>query len=205
MRRMMAWSGIGLAVALGLPWVVVAQEGAAPKSGDSPKGAATYTVDNVHSCVVFRIKHLDISWFYGRFNEVSGTFTWDDAEPKNNKLAIDVKTASIDTNNTGRDEHLRKPDYFDAEKFPTIAFKGEHFKKTGENTFEVAGELTLHGVTKPLTVTLERTGSGRDPWGKTRVGFETTFTIKRSDFEVGDQRGLSDEVRLTVSIDGVQS
>lgn len=203
MRRIIAWGGIGLAVALGLPWVVVAQEGAAPKNGDSPK-AATYAVDNVHSCVWFRIKHLDISWFYGRFNEVSGTYTFDDADPGNNKLAIDVKTASVDTNNADRDEHLRKPDYFDAEKFPTISFKSERFKKTGANTFEVAGELTLHGVTKPLTVTLERTGAGRDPWGKLRAGFETTFTVKRSDFEVGDQRGLSDEVRLTVSIEGVQ-
>lgn len=167
--------------------------------------ADTYKADAVHSAVIFRIKHLNVSYCYGRFNDVAGSFSFDDAKPESSALEFTVKTESIDTADKKRDDHLRSAEFFDAAKHPTITFKSKSVKKLGENEFEVAGELTLRGVTKPLTVKVERTGSGADPWGGQRAGFETTFTIKRSDFEVNALKGgLGDDVRLIVSVEGVK-
>ncbi|MGE0481898.1 MAG: YceI family protein [Phycisphaerae bacterium] len=167
--------------------------------------ADNYKADAVHSAVIFRIKHLNVSYSYGRFNDVAGSFSFDDAKPENSALEFTVKTASIDTHDKKRDDHLRSAEFFDAEKHPAITFKSKAVKKLGESEFEVAGDLTLRGVTKPLTVKVERTGAGPDPWGGQRSGFETTFTIKRGDFEMNALKGgLGDDVRLIVSIEGVK-
>lgn len=167
--------------------------------------AEEYKVDTVHSMVVFRVKHMNISYTYGRFNDITGLVKWDDAKPAESSLKFDVKVASVDTNDEKRDTHLRNADFFDAEKHPTISFVSKSIKKTDNDKYEVAGELTLHGVTKPLTVTLEKTGMGADPWGGHRIGFETIFTIKRSEFGMDKMmNGVGDDVRLMVSIEGVR-
>jgi polyisoprenoid-binding protein YceI len=189
----------GVMVALGL-FLSDPQAG-----GEGASTAETYKVDPVHSTVLFRIKHLNLSYVHGRFNDVAGTFSFDDEDPSAGSLDIEVPVAKIDTNNAERDKHLKSPDFFDAERFPLITFKSRSVKKVGEQTYEVGGELALHGVTKPLTVKLERIGSGKDPWGGYRTGFETTFTIKRSDFGMTNVIGpVGDEVRLTVAIEGVR-
>lgn len=167
--------------------------------------AEEYKVDTVHSAVFFRVKHMNVSYTYGRFNEITGLVKWDDAKPGDSSLKFDVKTASVDTNDEKRDAHLRNADFFDADKYPTISFVSKSVKKTDDDKYEVAGELTLHGVTKPLTVTLEKTGMGADPWGGHRIGFETVFTIKRSEFGMDKMmNGVGDDVRLMVSIEGVR-
>ena len=127
--------------------------------------AETYEIDPVHSAAVFRIKHLGIAYVYGRFNDLSGTLKIDDKSPDSNLVDIHVKTKNVDTFNIERDNHLRSPDFFDAKKFPVISFKSKSFRKVSQNIYEVAGELTLHGVTRPLTVDVQQTGADKDPWG----------------------------------------
>jgi polyisoprenoid-binding protein YceI len=119
---------------------------------------------------------------------------------------MEVKIDSIDTANGDRDKHLKGPDFFNAKEFPTMAFKAKSMKAADEKTYEVTGDLTIHGVTKEVTVKLERLGTGKDPRsGKPRTGWETTFRINRSDF--GMKFGIpaiGDEVLITVAVEGVQ-
>jgi polyisoprenoid-binding protein YceI len=168
-------------------------------------GPQTYQVDPVHSSTWFRIRHMDVADFYGRFNEIQGTLVLDDANPAACALEAQIKVDSVDTHNADRDKHLKSADFFDAQEFPLITFKSTGpFRKTGADTHEVQGDLTLHGVTRPLTLELTRTGVGPGMKGETRAGFETTFAIKRSDFAVGKPAGLGDDVRLTISVETVR-
>ena len=196
----------GLVVAVGLPLIVLAQKPETKGEPAKSEGKAeTYKVDPIHSSNWFRIKHLNVTYFYGRFNEIEGTYTLDDANPAGSAIDIQIKTESIDTNNDGRDKHLKSPEFFDAEKYPEITFKSSSVKKTSDKEYEAKGDLTLHGVTKPLTVKIERTGAGPGMKGEYRSGFETSFEIKRSDFGMTTMVGpLSDEVRLTISVEGIR-
>jgi polyisoprenoid-binding protein YceI len=165
----------------------------------------TYQVDPVHSAAVFRIKHLGIAYLYGRFNDLSGTLKIDDKTPANSAVEVYAKTKNIDTFNSERDNHLRSPDFFDAKKFDIISFKSKSFTKVSKDMYEVTGDLALHGVTRPLTVKVQRTGSGKDPWGGFRIGYETTFSIRRSDFGMNFMmKGVGDEVRIILSIEGIR-
>ena len=165
--------------------------------------ADAYKVDAVHSSVVFRVKHMNTSYAYGRFNGISGGFALNAAEPSSSVLDIAVATDSIDTANAGRDTHLKGPDFFNAKQFPTITFKGTSFKKTGDATYEVAGDLTLHGVTKPVTATVESTGQGKGLRGGEIAGIEAVFTIKRTDFGMKNLVGpVGDDVKITVALEG---
>jgi polyisoprenoid-binding protein YceI len=203
---------VGAVLAAGLPLVVWAQQTPPKDAGAKPEARApaqakaqTYKIDPVHSSVVFRIKHLDITYFYGRFNEVGGTVVLNEADPAACAIEAEVKVESLDTHNADRDKHLKSPAFFDVEKNPLIAFKSTGFKKTGEQTYEVQGNLTLHGVTKPLTVKLERTGAGPGMKGEFRAGFETEFTVKRTEFGMTSLVGpVGDEVRLTVSLETIR-
>ncbi|HEV7301173.1 MAG TPA: YceI family protein [Tepidisphaeraceae bacterium] len=165
--------------------------------------AKTFTVDPVHSNLVFKVQHLGVSNNWGRVNDPTGSFTiGDDGLPSFN---IEAKTAAIDTANAQRDDHLRGPDWFDAKQFPTMSFKSTSAKKIDDNTFEVVGDFTLKGVTKPITVELKKVGEGKDPWGKYRAGYETSFTIKRSDYGVAAMPGgIGEDVTIWVNIEGVQ-
>lgn len=164
-----------------------------------------FKVDPVHTCVWFKINHLGIANFYGRFNEIAGRFVLDAGDAENCEIEVTVPTASVDTNNAERDKHLRAPDYFDADKYPQITFESRKFTKVSDDTYLVVGDLTLHGVTKTITIKLTKTGAGKDPWGNHRVGLETTFTIKRSEYGMTVVPGmLGDEVALTISIEGIR-
>ena len=167
--------------------------------------AETYKVDPVHSAISFKIKHLGIAYVRGRFNNASGTIIFDDKMPGKSSVEISVKVDDIDTVNAKRDKDLKSYNFFDAEKYPLISFQSETFKKTGEGTYEVSGRLSFHGVTRPFTVKVEHIGSGKDPWGGYRAGFETSFKVKRSDFGMTHMLGgVGDEVRLTVNIEGIR-
>ncbi len=209
MRHVGIWSGVGLVLLAGVA-VAAAQDkpraDAPPETPPAPPSASgTYRLDPVHSSNVFRIKHLNVANFYGRFNEMSGTFTLDDAAPENSRFEVTIKTASVDTNHPDRDKHVRSAEFFDVEKYPEMTFRSKAVKSAGENLLDVSGELTFRGVTRPLDVRIERTGSGPGLRGEFRAGFETTFTIKRSDFGMTALlTGLSDEVRITVSVEGVR-
>jgi polyisoprenoid-binding protein YceI len=169
------------------------------------RAADTFAVDPVHSSVVFRIKHLNLVHISGRFSQFSGTFAFDDKNPANCKLEMEVKIDSIDTANADRDKHLKADDYFDAAKFPTMTFKATSMKPSDETHYDVTGDLTIHGVTKPVTVKLERLGTIKDPrTGKPRTGWETSFTIQRSDFGMRTAiPAIADKVRISLAVEGV--
>ena len=113
--------------------------------------------------MVFRVKHLNIGHIYGRFNQYSGSFAFDDKNPADCKLEMEVKIDSIDSANGDRDKHLKGPDFFSAKEFPTMSFKATGMKASDEKNYEVTGDLTIHGVTKQVTVKLERIGTGQGP------------------------------------------
>lgn len=171
--------------------------------------AADYVVDTegAHAFIQFRVKHLGYSWLYGRFNDFSGTFTFDEKDPSKNKIAMEVDVTSLDSNHARRDKHLRSDDFLNAKKFPKAEFTSTEYKKTGDDTAELTGDLTLHGVTKPITVEVEHIGGGKDPWGGYRNGFEGRATIKPADWGIKmvDKLGPeAEEVELFLSIEGVR-
>lgn len=164
-----------------------------------PASAADYNVDPAHTSVVFRIEHFGIAHVYGRFNDINGTFNLD----KN--IAFEIKTASIDTNNQKRDDHLRSPDFFNAKQFPVITFKSIKISKKDANTYRLQGEISIHGVTKKIEVLLEKSGEGKDPWGNFRQGLEASFTLKRSDFGMTFMAdGIGDEVEIFFAVEGIK-
>lgn len=167
--------------------------------------AQTYKVDPVHSSVLFRVKHFDTGYFYGRFNAISGTIVFDKQNPSRSSVSLEVRAESVDTNDPKRDGHLKSPDFFNVRQFPVITFKSTSVKPLKANVWEVRGNFTLLGVTRPLTVQVTLTGEGKDPFGNYRVGFETTFDIKRSNFGMKYMLGpLSDEVRIILSVEGIR-
>ncbi len=192
-RGLLTWSVLSLGLSLSAGFSTV-------------RAADTFTVDPVHSSLIFRVKHFNVGHIYGRFNQYSGSFAFDERNPADCKLDIEVRIDSIDTANADRDKHLKGPDFFNAKEFPAMTFKATRMKAADEKTYDVTGDLTIHGVTKPVTVKLERLGTAKDPRsGKPRTGWETTFSINRSDF--GMKYGvpaIGDEVRITVAIEGIQ-
>jgi polyisoprenoid-binding protein YceI len=167
--------------------------------------ADSYKADPAHSSVVFRVKHMQTSYAWGRFNEISGSFAIDDAEPTQSRFEFEVKSASVDTANTRRDQHLKSPDFLSAVQYPTISFKSKSVSSVGKETFEVSGDLTLHGVTRPVTLKLTRTGTGQGPTGQPIAGIETGFFVKRSEFGMNKMVGpVADEIWVNVSVEGIK-
>lgn len=162
----------------------------------------TYKVDPVHSSVIFRIGHANIGVVYGRINDAAGSFSID-ADPAKNTFELELQVAKIDTNQPKREEHLRSPDFFNAKQYPTITFKSTSVKKGEGKMLEVSGDLTVHGVTKSITIPVEIIGEG-DFAGTHRVGLEAIFTIKRSDFDMKGVPMVGDDVRLMVALEGAK-
>ncbi|MGD8211360.1 MAG: YceI family protein [Desulfobacterales bacterium] len=169
------------------------------------QAAETYKLDPMHTSIVFRVKHLGVAYVYGRFNGPSGTFVFDETSPSKSAIEMQAETNNIDTAVEKRDTHLKSPDFFNTGEYPTVSFKSKSVKKLNEAVYEVSGDLTLLGKTRPITVEVNATGAGKDPWGNFRRGFETSFSIKRSDFGMTFMLGgVSDEVNLTVSVEGIR-
>ncbi|HEY2840603.1 MAG TPA: YceI family protein [Pirellulales bacterium] len=162
----------------------------------------TYTVDPVHSSISFMISHAGISNIHGRFNDFSGKITIDSADPTKSNFAVTIPIDSIDTNNVKRDEHLRAPDYFNSKQFPTMMFQSTKVKATDEG-FDVTGDLTLHGVTKPVSIKLKGGHKVVEfPKGTKRIGVVSTFSIKRSDYGVSTEpSALGDEIPISIGIE----
>jgi len=167
--------------------------------------AETYKLDPGHTSIVFRAKHLGIAYVFGRFNGPTGSFVFDESSPSKSAIEMQAETKNVDTALEKRDNDLRSPDFFNAGKYPLVSFKSKSVKKLSEAAYEVSGDLTLLAKTRPITVKVHATGAGKDPWGNFRMGFETSFSIKRSDFGMDFMMGgVSDEVNLTVSVEGIR-
>ena len=177
-------------------------------SGDSWK------VDTVHSCALFRVRHMGAGYFWGRFNDVTGAIDFNPATPDELGMDISIDVGSVDSGHPGLDKHLKSPDFFDAKEFPSIVFKSESvvLKPTNKradspvHAWDVTGKLSMSGVTKEVTAEVVFWGAA-DLGRGTRAGFETTFTIKRSDFGVTygvDQGSLGDMVNVTAAFEVIK-
>ena len=169
--------------------------------------ASTYEIDTAHSMIIFRAKHKGISYNYGRFNEFTGKIMVDETDISKSTVEFKIKTASVDTANKKRDQHLKSPDFFSAKQFPVITFKSTkvNMKDVAEDMLEVTGDLELLGVKKSITVDVAITGKGKGQQGESLIGFESVFTIKRSEFGMTYGAGaVSDHIRLIVTIEAMQ-
>ncbi|WP_194205725.1 YceI family protein [Superficieibacter sp. 1612_C1] len=168
--------------------------------------AADYKIDKEgqHAFVNFRIQHLGYSWLYGTFRDFDGTFTFDEKNPSADKVNVTLNTNSVDTNHAERDKHLRSADFLNAAKFPQATFKSTAVKADGD-ALDVTGDLTLNGVTKPVTLKAKMIGQGDDPWGGKRAGFEAAGKISLKEFNIKTDLGpASQDVELIISVEGVQ-
>lgn len=167
----------------------------------------TYKIDAAHTSVVFKINHLGFSNVWGQIPGATGTFTINEAKPEKSTLEVSLDADKVNTHEPKRDKHLKSPDFFNSKQFPKIIFKSKSVKKLDANKYEISGELTMHGATKPLTIVFQRARTGQDPWGNTRTGGETSFKIKRSDFGMNFMIGenqVGDEVEMFVSLEGIR-
>lgn len=168
-------------------------------------GTNKYVIDTkgAHAFVQFRVKHLGVSWLYGRFNDFSGEFTYDSAKPEKSSVNVSLDVASLETDHAERNKHLRSSDFLDVEKYPSASFASTSFTSTGENTYELKGKLTLFKTAKDITVNVVKVGEGADPWGGYRVGFEGKVNISPKDFGV-DMSPMVETVELTLSVEGIR-
>ncbi|WP_408022357.1 YceI family protein [Spiribacter insolitus] len=169
--------------------------------------AADYVIDTdgAHASIQFRISHLGYSWLKGRFNDFSGEFQYDAANPGDSEIVVNIDTASIDSNHAERDKHLRSADFLDVEQYPEASFVSTDYVPNGDGTATLEGEFTLHGVTRPISIDVEKIGEGEDPWGGYRVGFsgETEFAL--ADYGIDYNLGpASETVYLELEVEGIR-
>ena len=171
----------------------------------------TYTVDPAHSEVSFQIRHL-VTQVRGKFDDFKGTVQLDPAKMESSAVEFNIKAATIDTGVADRDKHLRSADFFDVEKFPELTFKSKSIKATGKDQYAVTGTLTIHGVSKEVTLPVTFGGTIKDPWGNQRAGFSTETTLNRKDYGIVwnkalDNGGalLGDDVKVAISLEAVKA
>ncbi len=189
---------LAVALALGAALLV-----AFVRVGPAVAAPSTYEIDPAHSTAMFKVKHMDVSHVYGRFDDFSGRYLLDADAPDASSVELTIQTASVDTNNEKRDQHLRSADFFDVEQYPEMTFKSTKVEKAGTDAWNVTGDLTLHGVTKPVQMKVVKTGEIDDPRVGHRTGFEGSTTIERSRFGMtGGIPGVSDTVWITIAVEG---
>jgi len=181
--------------------------GLAMTAGTSAAHAADYTIDTegAHAFVEFKIKHLGYSWLSGRFNTFDGEFSYDSNEPTKSIIQVTIQTPSVDSNHAERDKHIRKS-FLESSKYPEASFKSTSIKLAENNGIAVSGDLTLHGVTKSITLDVAKIGEGKDPWGGYRAGFTGTTSLALADFKI-DTSWLgpaSGTIDMTLHIEGIR-
>ena len=143
----------------------------------------TWNIDPVHSVAEFKVRHMMITNVKGQFTAITGVLTLDEADVTHSRIEVSAEAASVNTRDAQRDAHLKSADFFDVEKFPTLAFTSTRITRTAGDELAVAGNLTIHGVTREVMFTVEGpTAPAKDPWGNTRVGVSATTKINRKDF-----------------------
>ena len=170
-----------------------------------------WVVDASHSQATFSVRHMMISTVKGQFKVLSGKLNIDEQNPANSWIEAQVETASIDTRDEKRDAHLRSGDFFDAEKYPVITFKSSRVEHVGGSEYKVTGDLTMHGVTKPVAFIAEYFGQGKDPWGNNKAGLSAKAKINRKEWGLGWNAALetggvmvSEDVNIEIDLEAVQ-
>lgn len=186
-----------------VPALVLSIAAARPDDKKPAAAGGKFEVDGVHSTVIFQCKHMGTSWAFGRFDTITGTFNLDADKPENSMVDVTIDANSINTANGKRDGHLKSPDFLDVKQFPNATFKSKSVAKKGDHMYAVTGDLTLHGVTKSVTIDMEHTGSLDHPQMGKKAGFYGTLTISRSAYGVSFMPdGLGDDVKLMLSVEG---
>ena len=174
---------------------------------------STWNIDPVHSVAEFKVKHMMISNVKGQFTSVKGVLVLDETDLTKSHVEASVEAASINTRDAQRDAHLKSADFFDVEKFPSLSFKSTRISRVGDKELTVAGDLTIHGVTRNVTFTVEGpTPPAKDPWGNIRLGLSATTKINRKDFGLTWNTALEtggllvgDEVTITLDLQFVKA
>jgi len=167
--------------------------------------AEIYKLDPTLSAIVFRAKYQGVAIVYGRFNGPTGSLVFDESAPAKSAIEVRLNAKDVDTAVEKRDKHLKSPDFFNAAQHPLVTFKSTSVKKINNDTYRVTGNLTLLGKSRPIAVSANHTGAGKDPWGNFLRGFETSFKIKRSEFGMNFMlNGVDDEVVIIVSVTGIR-
>lgn len=166
--------------------------------------ADDYVIDGtgagMHSFVQFKASHMGISSLWGRFNDITGSFSYEADDISASTLSVLIKTASLDSNHEARDVHLTSADYIDAASFPDATFVSTSMADKGDGLIEVTGDFTFHGVTKSITFDVTRTGEGETPFGDYRVGFEGTTSIEFGAYGISPMT-----IELILSLEGIRS
>ncbi len=172
---------------------------------------ASYSIDTAHSEISFSVRHMMFAKVRGQFKSWSADLKYDAAAPDKSTLRVEVDTASIDTREERRDGHLRSADFFDTEKFPKMVFESKRIEAQGKGRYKLIGELSMHGVTREVTLDVEQTGHGKDPWGNERLGFIASGSILRSEWGLTWNQALetggvlvSDKVDIEVDVQVVE-
>lgn len=173
----------------------------------SAANAADYDIDTkgAHASINFKIQHLGYSWLAGRFNDFSGSFSYDEDNLTASDIMVTIDTSSVDTNHAERDKHLRSDDFLDVDKYPQAKFVSTNIEPMGDGEMKVTGDFTLHGVTKAITIDAKKIGEGEDPWGGYRAGFTGTTKLALKDFGIDYDLGpASQHVMLTLHVEGIK-
>lgn len=175
------------------------------------EGTTTWQIDPAHTHVEFSVKHMMITSVKGRFTDVTGTIHLDDGKPARSSVEATLKAASVDTRVDQRDTHLRSADFLDVERFPEITFRSTRVEPRGDGHALVTGDLTIHGVTKPITLDVTEEGRTKDPWGGERVGFSATGRLDRREFGLVWNQALEtgglvvgNDVRISIEVEAVR-
>lgn len=169
--------------------------------------AADYVIDNkgAHASINFKIKHLGYSWLTGRFDTFGGKFSYDSKNISAAKIEVNIDTTSINSNHGERDKHLKGDDFLDVSTFANAKFISNKVTDKGDGKFDIAGTLTMHGVSKDIVINAQTTGEGKDPWGGYRAGFSGTTTLTLKDFAIKMDLGpASSQVQLDLYVEGVK-
>lgn len=172
-----------------------------------PAMADNYVIDTkgAHASINFSIKHLGYSVLTGRFDTFSGEFSYDPAKPEASTVNVTIDTASVNSNHAERDKHLRSADFLNVEKFPKATFVSKKIVPDGKDEFDIVGDFTFNGVTKSITIEVDKVGEGKDPWGGYRAGFSGETTINLKDFNVKMDLGpASQSVKLELEVEGIK-
>lgn len=174
------------------------------------RAAETFSIDPSHTSVAFSIRHF-FSKIPGRFTKYEGSIVYDDKDISKSTVNVTIDAASLSTDEPDRDKHLKSGDFFDVEKFPKITFASTKVKPAGNGKAQVEGTLTMKGVSKPVTLDISVLGTGPDPWGNTRAGFEGKTKVNRQDFGIswnkaleGGGAVLGDDVDITLNVEAVK-
>ena len=179
----------------------------------SPAAITTWNIDPAHSAAEFKVRHMMISNVKGTLKGISGTLTEHATDSSLSSIEATVDVSTINTGEVQRDGHLKSADFFEAEKYPTMTFKSTRVVQKSEGEYAVTGDLTMHGVTKPVTFAVEGPSApGKDPWGNTRIGLTATTKVNRKDFGLNWNAALEtggilvgEDVHITLDVQFIKA